>query len=114
MRKQVNCTLPDDVKMIASYTGKKLGICLNVKNKTVFNHEHDIVYYDKSPEKSWTHEYVGESSRRVLERVKDHNGRNPSSHIFKHCVAANFINMFITLEVGSWNVNPKYYHTNIF
>ena len=25
----------------------------------------------------------------MLERVKDHNGRDTSSHIFKHCVAAD-------------------------
>ena len=42
-QKQVNCALPDDVKMIVSYTGKKLGTCFNVKDKTVFNHEHGIV-----------------------------------------------------------------------
>ena len=29
------------------------------------------------------------TDRRVLERVKDHNGRDTSSHIFKHCVAAH-------------------------
>ena len=58
-----------------------------MKDKTVFNHEHDIVYYAKCPEKSCPHDYVGESGRRVLERVKDHNGRNTSSRIFKHCAA---------------------------
>ena len=51
VRKQVNRALPDDVKMIVSYTGKTLSTCFNVKDKTVFNHEHDIVYYAKCPEK---------------------------------------------------------------
>ena len=58
-----------------------------MKDKTVFNHEYDIVYYAKCPEKSCPHDYVGESGRRVLERVKDHNGRDTSSRIFKHCAA---------------------------
>ena len=31
--------------------------------------------------------YVGQSGLRVLERVKYHNGRDTSSHIFKYCVA---------------------------
>ena len=88
-QKQVNCALPDDVKMIVSYTGKKLGTCFNVKDKTVFNHEHGIVYYAKCPEESCPHDYVGESGRRVLERVENHNGRDNSCHIFKHCVAAD-------------------------
>ena len=43
MQKQVNCVLPDDIKMV-SYRGKKLCTCLNVKNKMVFNHEHDKYY----------------------------------------------------------------------
>ena len=45
MQKQVTCALPDDIKMMVSYTGKKLSICFNVKDKTAFHHEHDIVYY---------------------------------------------------------------------
>ena len=55
----------------------------------VFNHEHDIVYYGKCPDESCPHDYVGESGRRVLERVKNYNGRDNSCHIFKHCVAAD-------------------------
>ena len=44
MQKQVNCALPDDVKMTVSYTDKKLITCFNVKDESVFNDEHDIVY----------------------------------------------------------------------
>ena len=66
MRKQVNRAFPDDVKMIVSYTGKKLGTCFNVKEITVFNHEHYIFYYAKCPEESCPHDHVGESGRRML------------------------------------------------
>ena len=69
--KKVNCALPDDVEVIVSYTGKKLGTCFNVKDKTVFNQEHDILYYAKCPEESCPHDYVRELGRRVLEQVKD-------------------------------------------
>ena len=75
--------------MIVSYTGKKRSTSFNVKDKTVFNDEHDIAHYAKCPEESGPHDIVDESGRRVLERVKDHNGRDTSSHIFKHCVAAD-------------------------
>ena len=57
--------------MIVSYTGKKLGTCFTVKDKTVFSHEHDIVYYAKCLEESCPHDYLRELGRRVLERVKD-------------------------------------------
>ena len=89
MRRQVNHAFPDEAKIIVSYTGKKLGTCFNAKDINLFNHEHDIVYYTKCPEESCSHDYVGESGRRVLEQVKDHDGRDTSSHIFKHCVAAD-------------------------
>ena len=42
-----------------------------MKDKTVFNREHDIVYYGKCLEESCPHDYVRELGRRVLERVKD-------------------------------------------
>ena len=51
--------------------------------------EHEIMYYGKCPEQSGPHDYVGESGRRMFERVKDHNGRDTSPHSFKHCVAAD-------------------------
>ena len=67
MRKQVNRALPDDVKIMVSYTGKKLSTRFNMKDKTSFNHEHDIVYYANCPEESCRHGYLGESDKRVLE-----------------------------------------------
>ena len=36
----------------------------------------------KCSQKSFPHNFVGKSSRRVLKRVKDHNGSDISSHIF--------------------------------
>ena len=89
MRNEVNHALPDDVKVTVSYIVQELSICFSVKDKTVFNHEHDIAYHGKCPEKSYSHDYIGESGRRVLNQVTDHNDRNTFSHIFKHCVAAD-------------------------
>ena len=82
--------------MMVSYTGKKRSTCFNVKDKTAFNHENDIVCYAKCPEESCPHDYVGESGTRVLERAKDHNGRDISSHIFKHYVAAD--HLFVSFD----------------
>ena len=48
-----------------------------------FNHEHDLIYHVKCPEGLCTDECIGESGRRVIERVKDHNGREKSSHMLK-------------------------------
>ena len=43
--------------------------CFNVKDKTLFKHEHDTLYYAKYPEESCLNDYVNESVRRVLEWV---------------------------------------------
>ena len=32
------------------------------------------------------HNYIGEIARRLKERVKDHNGRDKSSHLVKHSI----------------------------
>ena len=29
-------------------------------------------------------DYIGESARRIIERVKDHGGRDTKSHVLKH------------------------------
>ena len=47
------------------------------------------MYYAKYPEESCPHDYVNESGRRVLQRVKNHNGRDVSYHIFRLCVAVD-------------------------
>lgn len=54
-----------------------------------FNHEHDLIYHVKCPEGLRTDECIGESGRRVIERVKDHNGREKSSHILKLSLKKN-------------------------
>ena len=95
---EVNLALTDDIKLLVFYTGKKLSTCFNIKDNIVFNHEHDIVYYGKFSEKSFSYDYLGEWGRREIEQVKDHNGRDTSSHIFKHCLANYVTNV---LQFGS-------------
>ena len=48
------------------------------------HHQHDLVYHAKCPSQLRDKYYVGESGRRIAERVKDHNGRDHKSRILKH------------------------------
>ena len=41
------------------------------------------MYHAKCPSESCDENYIGESGRRIAERVKDHNGRDHKSHILK-------------------------------
>ena len=49
MKKQLKRTLPDDVKTIISYKSTKLSTKFPVKDKTDFQHKHNVVYYGKCP-----------------------------------------------------------------
>ena len=86
MRKRLNVVLPRIVKIRTCYTGKRLSSCFKIKDKKKLDHEHDLVYHVKCPEESYTDDYIGESGRRVIEQVKDHNWRDKSSHMLRHSI----------------------------
>lgn len=54
-----------------------------------FDLEYDLTYLVKCPEELSTVDYVRKSSRRVIRRVKDHNRRDKSSHMFRHSIEKN-------------------------
>ena len=53
--------------------------CFLLNDKTKFKHQHDVVYYLKSSEPFCGDNYVGETGRRIKERIKDHSGRDHAS-----------------------------------
>ena len=82
MKKRLKTLLPDNVKTDVAFQDKQLSF--NIKDKTKFPHKHDLVYHAKCAEESCNYDYVGETARRISERVLDHSGRNKNSHILKH------------------------------
>ena len=52
--------------------------------RTTFEHQHDIIYQVKCFVENCPNNYIGESARRIIEIVKDHDGRDTKSHVFKH------------------------------
>ena len=69
------------------YTGTKLGSNFQVKDKTKFNHEHDLVHYVKCPK--CQEDYIAEIVRRLHERIYDHSGKDSKSHMLKHSLENN-------------------------
>lgn len=45
---------------------------------------HDLIYHTVCPDENCNADYVGESARRLEERLKDHNVRDINSHMLKH------------------------------
>ena len=98
MKRYVSKLLPEHTKLEITFTGKKLNSCFSIKDKTSFEHQHALIYYINCTKPSCRDNYVGEIGRRIIERIKDHCGRDHSSHMVKHNIeishtdvnAANF------------------------
>ena len=84
IKSYVNKILPKNVKVQTAFTGKRLSSCFKTKDRTKFEHQHDIIYQVKCSAENCSDDYIGESARRIIERVKDHSGRDTKSHVLKH------------------------------
>ena len=84
MKRYVNKILPKNIKVQTAFTGKWLSSCFKTKDGTKFEHQHDIIYQVKCSVENCSDDYIGESARRIIERVKDHSGRDTKSHVLKH------------------------------
>ena len=81
LKTHLNKTLPSNVKVDIVYTGSKLSCKFNLKDKTPFEEQHDLFYRAVCATDNCTEDYVGETARRIVERAKDHNGRDQRSHL---------------------------------
>ena len=84
MKRYVSKLLPEHMKLEITFTGKKLNSCFLFKDKTRFEHQHDLVYYVNCTVPSCRDNYVGETGCRIIERIKDHSSRDHASHMVKH------------------------------
>ena len=71
----------------------------------------DLVYFSRCPSTNCTDSYIGETARRLIERVMDHAGRDAKSHIVRHCLNSNYetvnIENFKILNMGYDNNTYK-------
>ena len=57
VRKTIKRLLPSNIKV--SFTGNKLSSCFNIKDKTKFEHRHDVIYLGTCPERTCNDNYIG-------------------------------------------------------
>ena len=69
------------------YTETKLLVKFQIKDKTRDEHKHDLIYYGKCPE--FDESYVGETGRRLQDRVDKHSGKDSRSNILRHSYEEN-------------------------
>ena len=82
LKKRFRNLLPQCIVPKVVFTGSKLSSKFQVKDRTIFSHNHDIIYQGNSPENGFPDNYVGETARRISERVLDHTGKDINSHLF--------------------------------
>ena len=110
MKKHLNKSLPTEVKTTVTYQSKKLGTKFQLKDKTRFNHQNNLVYYSKCPDKTCNEDYVGETDRKIEERIMDHNKRDKNSHLLKHSREKNHQHVWendFKLLGNDWRSNFK-------
>ena len=74
-----------------THTGSKLSSKFNLKDKTSFEEQHDLLYRVVYTTNNFTEDYVEETARRIVEKVKDHNGRDQHSNLVKHAIENNHL-----------------------
>ena len=80
-------SLPNNIAAKVVYSGTKLGSNFQIKDKTKFDHKHDLVYDVKCPE--CQEDYIGEIRRRLHERICGHSKKDSKSHMLKHSLKNN-------------------------
>ena len=84
MKKQLKKSIPPNVKTYITYKGTKFSTKFPVKDRTKFEHRHQIVYFISCPNVNYKETYVEETDRRINKHLIDHNNRGKNSHLLKY------------------------------
>ena len=103
--------LPTKIRRKLVFTGCKFITGFQVKDKTKFEHNHNIVYHGSCPETDCPENYIWETARGILETVKDHTCTDIHWHIFKHIVESRHevlvVIHYSIFGKGYWNNTKK-------
>ena len=89
MRKDINNKLGNNIKLRVTYKATKLGSKFQLKDPTKIEHLHNITYKINCPNQQCESTYVGQTKSRCNKRLLEHNGRDKSSHVWKHSKTEN-------------------------
>ena len=84
MKKNLKQYLKLEIKPFVAYKSKELSTQFKVKDHTEFKHKSIVVYLCKCPEKECQEQYIGETKRRISERIIDHDRQDRFSHMLHH------------------------------
>ena len=73
-----------------------------------------MVYYADCPNEKCRENYIGESGRRISERIKDHNGRDLKSHILGHSIESGHAKVsYEDFKIIAKNFNKNHWERRI-
>ena len=111
MKNSLKCVLPENVTTGVTYSGTRLtSRFTKIKDKTVKEHQHDIIYYVKCPESQCPEDYTGEMAQRLSERVLCRNGKDAKFNLVKHAIKK--CHKYSKME--DFNIIVKDYRNNTF
>ena len=61
-----------------------MGSFFNIKDQTKLEHNNDLTYFVKCPEKTCSENYLEETARRINETVLEHAGKDKKSYMLQH------------------------------
>ena len=88
LKRQLKELIPNNITINVINNAKRISSFFNNKDNILKEHKHDTVYKFTCLENSCDATYIGESGRRLEERIVGHNGRDNKSHIAKHVAEA--------------------------
>ena len=97
--------LPENHHVRIVFTGTKLSSHFNIKDETNKQHKHDLVYLSSCPSSTCNNCYIGETGRRLSERVLDHSGKDTKSHVLRHSFTAKHE----TVDIGHFQILNRGY-----
>ena len=110
LKRNLDKHLPNNVKTQVTFTCQKLITQFNVKDRTKFEHKHYVIYFRTCPEQNCSDNYLGESARRISERIIGHGGRDKKSHLFQHAV----VNEHRSASYGDFKIIGNGFRNNTF
>ena len=109
MKKRINYLLARDIVTKFVYAGNKLSTYFRVKDVTELKHNNDIIYQGRCPHTGCNNHYLGETDRRISERVLDHGGRDQNSYLFRHSIEGGHP----VLDMNNYKFIGKGYKNNV-
>ena len=89
INKAVRKILPQNHVTENVYESYKLGSYFDIKDSTKLEHWHDVTCFTQCPGVNCNKIFLGETAKRLQERVLEHAGKDRKSNMVRHCMVTD-------------------------